>query len=489
VVSQASQIPTTLAGGPIARGAVFTIRGVRFGSAAVVTLHNGNVASPVGVLAVQPEKIEAIMPDAAPVGPAALVVTAGGSASKPFSMEVAASNPGLFSQNKKGWGPGQIENIDAAGKRTLNSAANPAAPGQRVTMRITGLGKGLAAIVVVGNRTVNAGLARAVPQRGEQEISFAIPLEAPLGCYVPVYLQASPTRASNVVTMALQSKANRSGKCDSGPIPFLEAQRMDAQRIGMVVATRTNMLEYAANTNRADVIAAFSVRDTGLSLSPLLLLPPPGTCTTHTGSFQTSTAFPSTVSALLLGELGTEGLAAGPQLAIGRDKQQRVIPGDRDAIGYYRGKVPPGFFRPGKFFVSGAGGLDVGPFRVTTDTPAPFAWTDRRETEQVTRSQGLTLHWRGPSRGHWMILIATNVDLITTAFATCVCVAPMNATYFQIPAALLANIPASYDAPGTPYDQLIVASMPARPTSIPAPGLGAGMLFTIYANVRSVRYH
>jgi uncharacterized protein (TIGR03437 family) len=433
----------------------------------------------VKVLTVEPEKIEAIMPETAPVGPATLVVTSAGSASKPFSIEIADSNPGIFSQNKNGWGPGEIDNFDSLTKRTLNSPANPATPGQKVAMKITGLGKGTAAIVVVGNRTVNAGLARAMPQSGEQEISFAIPQDAPLGCYVPVYLQASPTRASNVVTMSIRSG---SAKCDPGPIPTL-----DAKRIAMIAISRTNMFQHSGNTDKGEVRATFAVRDQ--SLSPLLLLPPPGTCTAYTSTLQSTTNPPITASASLYGQLGSEGLAAGPQLTLRRDNRRRAIPWDRNAIGYYRSPMPSRFLNPGKLFLSGPGGLDVGAFRVVLDAPAPFEWTDRDRTDVVTRSRGLPLHWQGMATGHAAILLATNVGQISTAIGTCLCTAPLNATHFEIPAAMLANIPASSDAPGTPYDQLFIASIPGKALPVSAPGIGAGVLFTIYSNGRSVRYH
>ncbi len=421
------------------------------------------------------------MPDTAPLGKSTLVVTAGGSASKPFSMEVAASNPGIFSQNKNGWGPGQIENIDAFGKRTVNSTTNPAVPGQRVAMRITGLGKGSAAIVVVGNRIVNAGVARAASQPGEQEISFPIPSDAPAGCYVPVYLQASPIRASNVVTMTIQSA--RPGKCDSGPIPLL-----DAKRIAMIVVSRTNFYNLGRNTNKGEVIATFAVREPDLSLSPLLLLPPPGTCTAYTGSLQSTKSPPITVSGSLYGEIGTDGLAAGPQLTLGRDTRRKIVPWDRNAVGYYHGQVPPKLLSPGKFFLTGPGGVDVGKFRVTAEAPAPFEWTDRDQAGIITRSRGLTLHWRGHASGNRMILLATNVDQITAAVGTCLCTAPLNATHFEIPAAMLANIPRSYDAPGTIYDQLFLASMPAKATPLTIAGIGAGALITIYSNGRAVYF-
>ena len=483
VVNRASQIPTTLAGGPIAQGSAFTIRGVHFGSAATVSVRSGSVVTQARVISVQPEKIEAIMPDAAPLGRATLIVTAGGSASKPFSMEVAASNPGIFSQNKNGWGPGQIENIDASGKRTLNSTVNPATPGQRVAMKITGLGKASAATIVVGNRTA-AGVTRAAAQPGEQEISFSIPADSPLGCYVPVYVQASPTRASNVVTLTIQFAANRSVRCDSGPIPLL-----DAKRIAMIVVTRSNVHNFSGNVNKGEVIATFAVREPDISLSPLLLLPPPGTCTAYTGSLQSTKSPPITVSGSLFGELGNDGLAAGAQLTLSRDTRSKVIPWDRNAVGYYHAQVPPRLLNPGKFFLSGPGGIDVSAFRVIADAPAPFEWTNRDQTEVVARSHGLALHWRGQTNGRRMVLLATNVDQITTAVGTRLCTAPLNATQFEIPAALLANIPASIDTPGAPYDRVFISSLPAKATPLTTAGIGAGALFTIYSNGRAVRYH
>jgi hypothetical protein len=299
---------------------------------------------------------------------------------------------------------------------------------------------------------------------------------------VPVYLLASPTRASNVTTMVVQSTANRSGKCDSGPVPLL-----DTRRIGMVLVTQTETREHGSNHKSGYAVASFTVREPDLALSPLLLLPPPGTCTTQTGSLQTAKSLPTSVPALLLGELGTDGLEAGPQLAIGRDGRRQKIPWDRNAVGYYHANLQQRLLRPGKFNLMGPGGVDVGAFHVTSEAPGAFEWTDRDQTEVVPRNRALNLHWRGQASGRWTILIATNVDQVTTALGTCVCTAPVNATHFEIPAAMLANIPASHE-PG-PYDQIVVASLPAKATPIPVKGIGAGILMSIYANVRPVQYH
>ena len=83
------------------------------------------------------------------------------------------------------------------------------------------------------------------------------------------------------------------------------------------------------------------------------------------------------------------------------------------------------------------------------------------------------------------VVVAANVDQITTAIGTCLCTAPLNSTHFEIPAEMLANIPASSAQPGLPYDQLFVASLPAKATPLAAAGIEAGAVVTIYGNGRS----
>lgn len=478
VVNRASQIPTSLRGGAIARGAVFTIYGVRFGKAATVSLQNG---SPVRVLAVEPQKIDAIMPDSAPLGASSLVVKAGRSTSKPFPIEIAASNPGIFSQNKLGWGPGQIENINPGGKRILNSTANPAHPGQRVGMSITGLGHTPAAIVVVGNRAVNATIDAAGSPTGEQELSFAVPTDVPQGCFVPVYLKAAPLRASNVVTMAIRSG---SGRCDPGPVPLLEQKR-----IGLGLLSRVSTITDQGEEISDGFGALFSVNAGLAGLSPLRLLPPPGTCTAYTGSFQGIDTFPVSIAGMLITQLGGEGLNAGPHLTVAKGNQRRDVPGDRGAPGFYRAEFESMPLDSSKIILSSVGGMDIGPFRVAVDGPSPFEWTGRIDAQRVDHTQPLPLHWRGQASEQLTIILARNVDQMTTANATCLCVAPWNATHFEIPAALLANIPATIDISGIPYNQMYIASLSTKAAPIAAAGIGGGAVFSLYANGRLVRYY
>ena len=129
-------------------------------------------------------------------------------------------------------------------------------------------------------------------------------------------------------------------------------------------------------------------------------------------------------------------------------------------------------------------------FRSTVESPTPFDWTDRAKTSTVDRNHALPLNWRGQTSGRMTVILATNADQITTAIGTCLCTAPLNATHFEIPAAFLANIPASVPVSGIPYDQLFVGSIPTKSAQqFQASGIASGAVLTIYANGRFVKYH
>ena len=59
--------------------------------------------------------------------------------------------------------------------------ANPARPGQRVSLAVTGLGAPREVSVVAGNRAARAASARRTSTPGEEELTFRIPDGAPQG--------------------------------------------------------------------------------------------------------------------------------------------------------------------------------------------------------------------------------------------------------------------------------------------------------------------
>jgi uncharacterized protein (TIGR03437 family) len=491
VVNSASRIPPGLAGGAIARGALFTIYGVRFGSPGPVqvTVSAAGRSVEAQILSTTADRIDAKMPASAPLGNAALTVTVDGMQTAPFLIEIAAENPGLFSRNRLGWGPGRIENI-ASGKRSDNSILNPARAGQRVALFGTGFGNEAGITVLVGARATKA--ARSAASGNTDKIEFSVPTDVAAGCYVPVYVLASPVRASNVVTISIRDGA---GPCRRDPMPVL-----DAGTVGVAVVSRTRIRprnETADSIDDEAVVAFASASDR--PLSPLLLLPPPGTCTAYTSTLQDDAALPNSISSALASLIAGRGLDAGPQLTIRGAGQSRQVIRVNSVPGYYRGRLgqsgpntsrraSPLFLDPGEFTVAGLSGKDVGTFNAAFAAPLPFEWNDDDSLPAIDRSRPLALHWREAPRGSLIVILATNLDQVTTATGTSLCVADGGAGRFTIPPAILANLPASKDTPGARHDQLLLSSIAGQPAAIHASGLENSAVVALYTIGRFVRY-
>jgi hypothetical protein len=305
--------------------------------------------------------------------------------------------------------------------------------------------------VLVGGRSVSVARSNARP--GEETIEFQIPADAREGCYVPVYVLASPLRASNVVTMSIRSGT---GPCRPGPIPLL-----NTNTAGLALFTRARMKPKTENADliNDEVAVMFMLKDDLPVLTPLLLLPPPGACTAYTSSLQASPPLPKTISDALVSLVEDRGLDAGSQLTTGTAGRNRPVYSIHGVRGYYRGRLgqagpgadrraPPLFFDPGELTLTGSGGEDIGSFEARAPSPLPFEWTDRDSIDVIDRSRPLTVHWRDSSSSpHLIAILLSNVDQLTTAIANCLCIADGRAGEFAIPPAVLANIPASRDLP------------------------------------------
>jgi uncharacterized protein (TIGR03437 family) len=118
--------------GPISAGETAVVNGAGFGSDAQIVI--GGVA--VTAISITSTKITATIPATVPAVSAAVTVRSGGSVSNQLLVPVAATSPGIFSQNGNGYGQGYIFNFDG----TLNTSSNPARPGDRITIYATGVG-------------------------------------------------------------------------------------------------------------------------------------------------------------------------------------------------------------------------------------------------------------------------------------------------------------------------------------------------------------
>ena len=142
----------TFRAGPVSPGQIITLFGVNFGPAALVrgvlgadgrfttelagvrVLFDGTAAPLSYVSATQ---TSAVVPYAvAERTTTQLTVEYRGTRSAPVSVPVAAAQPGLFTANSSGQGPGAILNQSG----TVNSSGNPARPGEIVVLYGTGEG-------------------------------------------------------------------------------------------------------------------------------------------------------------------------------------------------------------------------------------------------------------------------------------------------------------------------------------------------------------
>jgi hypothetical protein len=298
---------------------------------------------------------------------------------------------------------------------------------------------------------------------------------------------------------------NGPGVCDEGPSPLLTAKR-----IGLIALSRTSWRAPREGTGDLiddDAFVSFVEKNN----RPLeTLVPPAGTCTGYTSTFDSENGFKgSLIDTLLIAQKADRShatdydavpLESGTTLHFERpdpSKPQSAAVRTLEVNNQqFKGKlgnggpgVRPGmpglFLGPEEIIIHGAGGHDVPAFTVRLPPPPAFQWIDRDQIKSIDRSRGVTVHWQAAAPSDLILIAAANVDQLTTASATCICAARPSAGSFEIPAALLANFPASQEMPGIPYDRFYVASVKAT-TGLHVPGIGGVGAWSIFASGRTV---
>jgi uncharacterized protein (TIGR03437 family) len=136
----------------IAPGALISIYGSNFGGATNMApsvpwpalLGNTQVllgGRPMPLYFVSNQQIDAVVPyDIAPNSAQQVIVQNGTAYSQPETVNVGAAQPGVFTQDQSGTGPGAILGQKPGGIAALNTAANPASVGDALLIFCTGLG-------------------------------------------------------------------------------------------------------------------------------------------------------------------------------------------------------------------------------------------------------------------------------------------------------------------------------------------------------------
>lgn len=282
VFNSASRMPPALPGGLIAPGARFTIRGVRLGTAGqtAVNVQWDSHQARAQLLSVSSNEIEGILPLTVPSGEAMITVASAILTSRPFPIRVADSAPGLYSANRRGWGP-------AAGTHS-------AVPGRRVTLLATGLGHGRSAKLEIGGRVV-AHILSAGPKAGQpgiEEIAFMLPGDVPEGCYVPVVAATPSGVVSNVVTLSIARPGHMCLTPKDWPQPSLNSVPVTAilmlSRFSMLIEARPGDPQVSEQDNAAGL---FLSGPPGAPILPIHLQPPAGTCAAMAGEYHPGDSF------------------------------------------------------------------------------------------------------------------------------------------------------------------------------------------------------
>ena len=235
-VNAASYLPPSVPGGALPRGGIASLFGTDLGPqlgeaattfplpteiagiAVSVILPDGSEL-PCPLLYVQAAQINLIIPSAVPIGGHILIVRSPGGASPPLRIKVVRAAPGLFSFQHLG-----------AYRLAGTSLDSPLAPGDRLTIWLTGLGpiagddRSLPPIIEpsadvavwVGNQRVDQLLyaGRSGCCAGLDQIELIVPDDTPTGCAVPIQVSVGGAMHSNLATIAVAE--NGASSCLGG---------------------------------------------------------------------------------------------------------------------------------------------------------------------------------------------------------------------------------------------------------------------------------
>ena len=502
VVNAASRMATSLPGGALARGARFSLTGVRLGSergvkgdtsdppetldGVSVHIAQGQRDVPAGILFAGAGRIEGLIPRGAPLGPVRLTVIYNGRASEPYPLTLVDSGFGFFTP-------------ETAPEELPQARRPPAAtPGETVALWGTGLGDAQPEIFLAGKNVA----ARSAPEaccEGVNRIEFQIPANAPAGCYVPVQARAAG-RSSNVVGISIHPV----GKSCTDPFGWLEKGMQHATHAGFVVLGRVSVVPESAPKAASfdfDYAAAAFGNENGQGL--FAPLPPFGSCRVHSGRISVRRLLsdlrdPSSWGGSQPSSPGNR-LDAGPEISLtglGGVKVLRAAGRQRSAYsGVVGGEIPlrqfpktPLFFAPGPYHVMSSGGKDVGPFDVRVQAQRPIQWTNRARIARVQRAAGVTLEWKEASRDDAVLIAATSSDEISGQSSVCICLAYAKDRRFTIQPLSLGNLPPSVEDNLEP-SLLLISELPIEPpVSIQARGLDAAFASFVSVSARIVTF-
>lgn len=415
--SAAPGIPTTLNGASIS----VTVNGV--------TTHPGMYYATAG-------QIAAVLPASTPVGTGTLTVTYNNVTSAPATMQVVQSALGL--DTLSGQPTGTVVATDPLG--AIFNYTTSAKPGQIITLWGSGLGAdpqdsdtvftssphaiNVSLTMYVGGIPATIQYAGSSGYPGLVQINVSIPPNVTPGCGVPI-VGVVGTVASNTVTLPV---APDGGVC-ADAIHGVDGSGLLSGSVQTSLTSGT--IAVAMNTTQKQNVSSF-VSASFLKETNVPYLGGYGLVTLGGCLVQPSPPPPQpTITDLSAGAIsiaGPGGTLAVPQTTVG-------------SLIAYELNLPAGYFPAtgGTFTISATGSADVKPFSVTVSDPQPLVWTNQAAITSVDRTTPVTVTWSGGIPGTYVQIGGGSTTI--SASATFLCIAPVEAGQFTIPAYVLEATP------------------------------------------------
>jgi uncharacterized protein (TIGR03437 family) len=477
-------------------------------------------------------QVNIVVPSDTPTGKQDVTVTFSGATSAAFSVNVVASEFGIFARNSAGSGPGSVTDANYA----LLTPVHTAKPGDTVILWGTGLGpvadasteatgpptqtdmKDAQSVKVwVGNQAASVAYAGRAGYNAEDQINFVVP-QGVQGCYVTVAVQTGSGQvASNFTSMPVDPQGNPCKDADGIDMSDIATKVENGQSVNvgvisllsnyvpLVLVPGTAPLQFDNDTVNGEIgtfspgtLSAFQ----GFTLAPsvgscsvsqFLKFPPPVDPALGDVHFLDAGA-----SLSLQGPLGTatvnkNATGAGYGALVGGAAIQDLIQGNGikpfflNSTANADGSFTPTGIASGTYTLTGPGGADVGAMSGSLDVTsaaASFKWTNP-PSGTIPRNQPLTITWTGgdPSGFVNITAVASTVTGLLPADTTpgmfMECMAPASAGTFTVPAWVLQALPATASVSTAPVaGELLVGPSSGGVSFTTTPtGLDAAYIF------------
>jgi uncharacterized protein (TIGR03437 family) len=489
-VNAASYAPFGLPNAPIARGSIFTVFGENLGpqkspgltfplshtlgGVSISVTQNGVVTQTYPIF-VAPTQINAVMPSTVTAGLATLRLTYQSLKSNAITIQIADSAPGVLAVSGGGYGPGVVQNFISSSNDQQNSLAAPAAPGGTVVIWGTGLGpvkfpdneppetgnvSTPVTITIGGQLAKNLYSGRAPCCSGLDQIVATVPANVPLGCWVPISINAGGV-VSNTTTMAIAAPGAAS--CDDPGNPLSKLVRTPGTQafIHLEQVNTVENIETATPVTKIleQVYSRFYTRpNSPFNFDPYMSYPPPGTCLVH------QTSGDSFLTQSLPGALpASASLSPQPNQTYNNGTQPLNITGSNS---FYAGTVggtinstPFGMNLLGtnaSFAIDPAGANQIA---LAIKPEPPPAWTRPNAIIVVPRNAPLALTFAPGDIAAPTAILLYSYAAATNSTVEVQCLAPPGANTFTISRDTLANLPSSYKIIDGSYAELIIGTL------------------------------